>query len=164
MAALLTTEGLIWVPASNGETVDDAVVGGTTDSGSVIHIARAHVHDEHHDELAAGSLCVGYDSAHIALSGKELQVSDYEVLCNRNETEIQWVASTGNNVPTGAVQCGRDERNLPIYVGRYCHEGIMVPGKFIFFTATCHIAWGGREHGSGEYEILCVKSVAPTSS
>lgn len=164
MAAPLTTEGLVWIRASNGETVDGAIVGGTSSSGEEIHIIRAHVHDELHDELAVGSLFVGRDCAYIPLEYKEVRVSDYEVLCNRGDVEIQWVHSTGKNVPTGAVRGGTDERGVPIYVARHEHEGNVVPGKFLIFLGLCYISCCGREQCFGDNEMLCVKSVTPATS
>lgn len=164
MAAQLTTEGLVWVRASNGKTVDDAIVGGTSSSGGEIHIARAHVSNNSYEELASGSLFVGHDCAYIPLKGKEHRINDYEILCNRSEVKIAWIPSYGRNVPTGAVQCGTDGTGIPIYIARYCHDGNVVPGKFIKFWGSCYISCGGREHQSFKYEMLCVKSVIAPST
>lgn len=159
MAAPMSSEGLVWVRASNGETVDRAIVGGTLDNGSEIHIVRANVHDDLHNELAVGSLLNGHDCAYIPLEFKELRVSDYEVLCSHGKVEIEWVASSGTNVPTGAVKGGTDERGMPIYVARHSYKGNVVPGKFLSFLGFYFIAWDGKEHFFKEGEILCVKSV-----
>lgn len=161
MAAPLTTDALVWIRASNGEEVDNAIVGGISDRGSAIYIARAQVRDNLRNELATGSLPVGHDCAYIPLGGKELRVNDYEVLCNPYGVRILWIAWTGKKLPAGAVQCGTDAQDMPIYVARHCDDGNLIPGKFKISSGNCYIAWNGKERIYREYEMLCVSSVLP---
>ena len=42
-----------------------------------------------------------------------------------------------------------------LYIARARHEGDLIPGKLHPSHGVCYIAWGGGEHGHGEYEVMC---------
>lgn len=90
-------------------------------------------------------------------------MTEYEVLANRGDVEIEWVAASNGDVPTGAVAGGTDCEGGAIYLARFVHEGDVIPGKLVVYCSLAYVSWGGQEHSSGEYEVLCVKSVRPES-
>lgn len=64
-----------------------------------------------------------------------------------------WVPASGGQVPVAAVQGGQDGE--PQFVARARHEGALIPGKLVPSHGVTYVAWGGGEHGKGEYEVLC---------
>lgn len=159
MAAILSSEGLVWVSANSGDSVDDAIVGGSAEDGAELHITRARVGEE----LATGKLHVGHECGYIPSHGKEEKVEEYEVLANRGGVELEWVAGSGSAVPNGAVVGGSDAEDLPIFIVRCNHEADVIPGKLIVSNGKAYVSWGGEEHAYDDYEILCVKTVKPVS-
>lgn len=158
MAAKATRRSLIWLKASGGETVEGAIVAGSTGDGAELHIARAQME---HEELAPGKLHIGYECAFIPLDGAEQCVDEYEVLSNAGDVEVTWVSASNGEVPVGAVEGGRGSGGDPIYLTRCPHEGDMVPGKLVPHTDSAYVPWGGKEYAYKEYEVMCVASVKP---
>lgn len=157
MAATISTEGLVWIGASSGESVPGAIVGGSAEDGAELHIIRV----EHKSELAVGKLHLGHSHAYVAYFGKEHSHEDYEVLANPGDVELEWVSACSGEVPTGAVVGGRCGQDTPIYVARCHHEQDIVPAKLVVRCEGAFVPWGGEEHHYKEYEVLCVKSVNP---
>lgn len=40
-------------------------------------------------------------------------------------------------------------------MARARHEGALIPGKLVPSHGVTYVAWGGGEHGHGDYEVLC---------
>ncbi|XP_075216359.1 natterin-3-like isoform X2 [Lycorma delicatula] len=68
-------------------------------------------------------------------------------------TESLWVWSSDGEVPPNAVAGGFDDELL--FVGRFVHKRALTPGKIIQSERVCCVPWGGKEHKSEEYEVLC---------
>lgn len=158
MATKLTRGSLIWLPATGGESVDDAIVVGNTDDGAELHIARAPIEDT---ELAPGKLVIGFETAFIPFHTEEKQCAEYEVLANPGCANIVWVAAADGEVPVGAVEGGTCGQEEPIYVVRCTHEENVVPGKLVPRTNNAYIPLNGEELTKNEYEVLCVATVQP---
>lgn len=65
-----------------------------------------------------------------------------------------WVAAANGEVPPNALQGGFDSSEQ-LYIARARHEGDLIPGKLHPSHGVTYVAWGGGEHGHGEYEVLC---------
>lgn len=159
VAATISTESLLWMTSCDGETVDDAIIGGEAGDGSELHIVRAHVGDE----IATGKLHIGHDCCYIPYGGAEEKVAEYEVLSNPGGAEIVWVSASNGEVPIGAVVGGSDAQGEPIFIIRCDHEGETIPGKFVSSLKKAYIPWGEEEYEYDMYEVLCVKYVKPDS-
>lgn len=159
MATMVSTESLVWIAASGGETVSDAIVAGSAEDGAELHIARASLELE----LAVGKVHIGHEYAYIPYYEEEVHQDEYEVLSNPGCVELEWVSASCGEVPVGAVEGGTCEEGQPIYVARCPHENDIVPGKVVPRCEVIFIPWGGEEISYSEYEILCVKTVKPQS-
>lgn len=159
MTAQVSTDSLVWIAASGGESVDDAIVAGTAADGAELHIARAPIDPE----IAPGKLHVGYECAYIPLHEVEETAADYEVLANPGGVELEWVGASGGDVPIGAVAGGTCGQGEPIYLSRCSHEDEVIPGKLVPRTGAAYVPWSGNEYTYEEYEVLCVKTVTPES-
>lgn len=159
MAAIVSTESLSWTPSCDGETVDDAVIGGEAEDGAELHIARAHVGDE----IATGKLHIGHNCCFIPYGGVEEKVAEYEVLANPGGIDVVWVSASNGEIPIGAVVGGSDANDGPICIIRCSHEGDVIPGKLVSSLKKAYISWGEEEYPYDEYEVLCVKCVKPDS-
>lgn len=65
-----------------------------------------------------------------------------------------WVPASGGQVPPNSMQGGFDGSEQ-LYIGRARHEGDLIPGKVHPTHGVCYVAYGGGEHGHGDYEVLC---------
>lgn len=157
MAATISTKNLVWIPASCGESVCDAVVAGCACDGEELHVVRMH----HEEEFAVGKLHIGHSHAYVAYYGREHSHEEYEVLANPGGIELEWKEACNGEIPTGAIEAGHCEENEPIYVARCSHEEDVVPAKLVSRVNCAFVPWGGKEHPYKEYEVLCVKYVKP---
>lgn len=157
MATDITQESLVWIKASCGESVPDAIVGGTTCDGDELHLARGPTDEE----LTPGKLHIGHEDAYLSYGGDELTFSEYEVLSNVGCVDLEWINACGGAVPIGAIEGGTCNEGQPIYIARAPHEGDIVPGKLVPRCNAAFVPWGGQEHMYEEYEVLCIKAVKP---
>nr|XP_016927675.1 C3 and PZP-like alpha-2-macroglobulin domain-containing protein 8 [Drosophila suzukii] len=65
-----------------------------------------------------------------------------------------WVPAANGEVPPNALEGGFDSSEQ-LYIARARHEGDLIPGKLHPSHGVTYVAWGGGEHGHGEYEVLC---------
>lgn len=159
MAATTSKDCMVWVDSSGGENVEDAIIAGTSSDGNDVCIIRAKVGDE----LAIGKLQNGQENGHIPYNGGEESVTDYQVLINPGNVELEWVSASDGDVPLGGVVGGTDAEGGPMFIVRCSHEDQTIPGKLVIPFKTAYIPWGGSEHAYTEYEVLCVKFVKPRS-
>ncbi|KAK7868156.1 hypothetical protein R5R35_003031 [Gryllus longicercus] len=68
-----------------------------------------------------------------------------------------WVRRAGGSVPRGAVLVGRDLDGGPLYVGRACVYGELLPGKVATHHRVCYVASEGRELAFEKYEVLALR-------
>lgn len=94
-------------------------------------------------------------------------------LYQRQNYSNPWIKCNADNIPRNAIRGGIDHDNVPLYIGRAEHLGALIPGKVYLFKSTiavlyihfsllqvncvnglCYVAWGGKEHGKSNFEIL----------
>ncbi|XP_014292735.1 natterin-4 isoform X1 [Halyomorpha halys] len=73
---------------------------------------------------------------------------------------LQWVPSSGGQVPPNAVQAGMDQDGGHIYVGRAFHEGDLIPAKVTPRHGCAFVPYNGVEITKMQYEVLCSNHVA----
>jgi len=71
-------ESGIWIPGSNGQIPDGAVVCGSEANGDPLFVARASLNGGLHP----GKIRFAFGAALIGFGGKEVPVSNYEVLAS----------------------------------------------------------------------------------
>ncbi|KAF4525237.1 hypothetical protein B566_EDAN014012 [Ephemera danica] len=71
-----------------------------------------------------------------------------------DEADYDWVRASNGSVPPGAL-VGCKNHQGPVYVARFKHQGVMLPGKLIPSYGNCYTAFNGEEIKSKQYEVLC---------
>ncbi|XP_071444532.1 uncharacterized protein [Hetaerina americana] len=138
-----------WVPASDGEVPPGAFVGGEDHNGDLF-IGRV----DHNNDLLPGKINQAYKYCYIAWGGLEHAKSKYQVLCGNG---LEWVPSSGNNIPAGAVPGGFSKGEV-LYIGRAPHMGTLPIGRVHPSHGVCYVSYGGNEFSYSDYEILIHKS------
>ncbi|XP_076314669.1 natterin-4-like [Tachypleus tridentatus] len=143
-----------WMDGQAGHVPYGAVQGGE-DSGEPIYVGRAN----HEGDVVPGKLHPSHGCVYVPWGGEEHSHTDYQVLVNLHGTRLDWIHSSGSEIPTGAVQGGITADGEILYIGRTWHEGAITIGKVHPSHGVLYIAYGGQEHAYQDYEILVVKSV-----
>lgn len=146
---VLVGQGYAWQPCYGGAVPPNAVRTGMTTTGEPLYVGRGH----HANSLTVGKIHPSHGCLYIPFGGQEVRLSTYEVLVF--DQRENWVASTPNYTPPGAVVAGHDSDRAPIYVGRALHEGEMLPCKFIPSKGCAYVCYGGYEMNKRNFEVLC---------
>lgn len=122
-----------WVRVNRGSALPyDAFIAGQDMDNSNLYCGRAR-HEGRH--LPAK---VGQRNAWVSWAGREIEKSDYEILCGNR---YNWVSvGHGLPMPHGAV-C----TSSGVYVGRVMHNGRWTPGKIDTVNRSLYIPYGGQE-------------------
>ncbi|OWR54240.1 C3 and PZP alpha-2-macroglobulin domain-containing protein 8 [Danaus plexippus plexippus] len=137
----------VWVDATSGLVPPGAVVGGQDCSGEALYVARA----QHEGALLPGKLVGSHGCAYVPWGGQEHGKPEYQVLVGGPNN---WIATSGSNIPPGALPGGQSEDGETLYVGRVNHEGSITTGKVQQSHGVCYISFGGQELGFPDYEVL----------
>lgn len=141
----------------NGEVPPNAVPGGQESNGQIIYVARFITKE---GQLAPGKLVPQYKRAYASCGGKEQNSDVYQVLTHPNQQELKWVATHGNNIPTGALQAGGDFKS-PLFIARALFQGGICCGKFEPSHSCIYIPWGDKENCvKDNFEVLCVTRIS----
>ncbi|KAK9887116.1 hypothetical protein WA026_020563 [Henosepilachna vigintioctopunctata] len=135
-----------WVASGNGQVPPRPFVGGE-DSGETVYVCRSNFNGG----LLPGKLVPSHGNGYVSWGGKEHPIYEYEVLCDFAGT---WVATSGGNIPSGALAAGQSEDGEPLYVGRVVHDGALTVGKVQPSHGCLYIPYGGKELSFKDYEIL----------
>lgn len=137
---------LDWVPF-NGEIPDNVVIGGVENHIN-LPVCRANYKGAKHPGKVFANACnIGY-------GGAEKVIKDFEILVNNGVVELDWLKSTGPNLPEHAIK-GGTENGLALYIGRAIHKGGTHPGKiFKAGNYICNIGYGGKEITYETFEVL----------
>ncbi|XP_037806109.1 uncharacterized protein LOC119600114 isoform X1 [Lucilia sericata] len=146
---ILVGQGYGWQPCYGGAVPPNAVRTGMTCTGEPLYVGRGH----HANSLCVGKIHPSHGCLYIPFGGQEVRINTYEVLVFENREN--WVASTPNYTPPGAVVAGHDTDRAVIYVGRAMHEGEMLPCKFIPSKGCAYVCYGGYEINKRNFEVLC---------
>eukprot|EP00727_Mastigamoeba_balamuthi_P010465 m51a1_g6040 hypothetical protein (176) ;mRNA; f:164328-165059 len=143
--------GFQWVPAHGSSIPPNAVVGGRDCDGSDLYIARAH----HNGSVIPGKGHPQHGCCFVAFGGKEIAVTDYEVLVGPPGAIPRWQTVTPG-MPIQGTQAGHDVGGQPLYVGRVWTHDCMCLGKAAPHLNGINVSYSGKEHVvSGQtFEIL----------
>nr|CAH8823925.1 unnamed protein product [Trichobilharzia regenti] len=123
-----------------------------------IYVARCRINDD----LLVGKFVSTYGKAYCPHEGKELEFTDYELLCDSGipgcREGYEWIMMNGGDVPENAVVGGIDRYGAPLYVVRGRIQGETCVGKLLQGEGNASFAWGGDEHKIAEYDVLVLKN------
>ena len=125
---------LKWVKASNGDVPKYAIEGGTV-AGETVYIGRAQGYDTSLNPgmiVKSSKTCIStqpksqtphFNSSFSFPIQPNLQTqlynSSYEVLVCPNATDtLDWIETTGDNIPPNALNGGFEKPGEPYYIGR----------------------------------------------
>lgn len=149
-----------WEKCEEGSVCPKAAVKGDTCDNAPI-VAAAH----HGGGFIPGMYLPQRKVCIISWDCKAHYKEDYYVL-NACGTNLAWVEASDGNVPVGALEAGVARNGETLYVGRYMKDGKMHTGKVHPSHKVCYIPVpdGNKEENSGEYEVLCLKTVKMSSA
>jgi hypothetical protein len=68
---------------------------------------------------------------------------------------VQWVRTSGHNIPANAVVGGQEQDGALLYIGRVLYEGMLIPGKISASVGKgIYFPYAGKEIELPDYEIL----------
>ena len=135
----------------------NAVVGGHEADGTILYVSRFYTKE---GQLAPGKVHSKYGYAYNACGGIEQAAKTYQVLTHPNQNEqLKWIATTGGNLPTGALRAGGGDSKDGLYIARAPFGGGRCCGKFEPRHGCAYLSWGGKEHSVTSCEVLCVTSL-----
>lgn len=146
---VLVGQGFAWVACFGGSVPPNAVRSGFTRNREPLYVGRGH----HSGSLCVGKIHQSHGCLYIPFGGQEVRLDTYEVLVFQQTDN--WVPSTPNYTPPGAVVAGHDTDRTVIYVGRAMHNGEMLPAKFIPSKSCAYVCYAGFEHNKTQFEVLC---------
>ncbi|XP_049828300.1 uncharacterized protein LOC126267275 [Schistocerca gregaria] len=140
----------LWVEQTLGYAEEGAVAAGVDAAGWELYVCRSR----HEGDLVPGRLAPRDGCAYVPWGGAEHVKLEYEVLVVVGG-EGRWVATRGGCVPIEALEAGA-AGSEPLFVGRACFDGLLVPGKVHPSHGVCYISYGGAEIACPEYEVLVI--------
>jgi hypothetical protein len=109
-------------------------------------IARA----EHGGGVHPGKYVIGF-GCFIPYFGAEVLKDEFEYYTG----PVQWVKTSGHNIPANAVVGGKEQDGTLLYIGRVLYEGMMIPGKISARVGKgIYFPYNGKEIELPDYEIL----------
>ncbi|CAH8440836.1 unnamed protein product [Heterobilharzia americana] len=142
---------LSWVPGKNG-----SISPGAISVENDIYVARR----KYEDEWIPGKLVTGYQTCYCPLDGRELESSEYEVLCDtclpNSKKCYAWEKASGGEVPKKAIVAGISN-GKPLYIAKGPVYEEMCVGKVQEGQEFACLPWGGEEHRVKDYEVLVFK-------
>ncbi|KAK4300729.1 hypothetical protein Pmani_027083 [Petrolisthes manimaculis] len=142
-----------WVLCSGGLQCSAPVAAGPGPNPPLV--ATAH----HQGGLIPGIFYSHSNACHVSWGGVAHVKHEYYLLSNNGGAELDWVTSSGGQVPIGAVQGGKSETGEALYVGRVRIGAAYVCGKVHPSHRQCYVANCGAEKGYSSYEVLCLNKV-----
>ena len=135
-----------WKKAIGGSIPSGARSNGHGADGTPCWVARA----SNSGGIQLGKVRPAFGAANIPYGGKEIKVTDYEVLME----EGRWVKASGGRVPDGAVVAGFEADGKPLFVARAAYQGGIHQGKVRLEFGAANIPYGGNEIKVTNYEVL----------
>ncbi|MCT4637351.1 MAG: DUF3421 domain-containing protein [Bacteroidales bacterium] len=138
--------GQTWVNCKPGTVPSEAKVCGNEKNGAKLYLVRT----KFNKSFTPGKYGKHLRSAHFAYGNREKSNAQFQIYIGNGK----WVASANGRVPLGAVVCGYDTDQKPLYAARAKYNGGIHIGKMKWGFKGAHISYGGREIEVKEYEIL----------
>lgn len=140
-----------WADESGGAVPDNAYPFGTDGSGGpTLYPCRAFISGG--DGYQLGKVRPGLGACFIPYGGKEVSVTQYQVLTTSIPLDISPPPSTNSNIR--AVIGGYDGDGVRLSVCQAFFAGGFIPGKARDDLDACIVPWGGGEHYIFEYNVL----------
>ena len=137
--------------------VKDFVPAGYDMDGEKLGVCRAYVNGE----IIPGKYRKSEGKCYIPWGNKEhIITKQYEVLTLPNPKYFTWKLVKNGQIPSNAVAGGREDRRVPLYVGRCLislnEKKALVPGKI--HNGRMYYPFGGKEYTCAAYEVLVCSS------
>uniref|UniRef100_A0A1I8M5Y8 Uncharacterized protein n=1 Tax=Musca domestica TaxID=7370 RepID=A0A1I8M5Y8_MUSDO len=135
-----------WIAAANGDVPEAAIKVGRASDGDFLYAGRGFWQGS----LSLGKVHPSHGCLYIPYGAEEVSLTDYEVLTQPD----QWISATADSMPEDALEGGCDVDGDPIYVGRVCRHGDLLPAKVIPNKGGAYICWDGEEEKVEDFQVL----------
>lgn len=141
--------GQFFVAAAGGSVPAGAAhVGARESNGTELFLARGTYNGGVH----LGKVRTGFTGMTTAYGGKEITLSNYEVLVAAANT---WVTVLpGGALPANALPVGHESDGTPLYAGRVAYMGGIHLGKYRPGFPGVNIGYGGLEVTVASFDVL----------
>ncbi len=82
-----------------------------------------------------------------------------KVLVNPQNCELVWIHASNGDIPSGALEGGRQSNGEVLYIGRAQYKGSLAIGKVYRSHRVLYVPFGGNEVPISQYEVLCAKNI-----
>ncbi|CAH8289124.1 unnamed protein product, partial [Schistosoma turkestanicum] len=115
---------LSWIPQCNGKYPENAIT-----VGDGIYVVRSRFINE----LLPGKLIPKQGKCYCCHSGEEIELTEYEVLCDTSLHELgkgyEWVKSSHGGFPKHSIIAGVGSDGKPLYIAKGYVENKLCVGK-----------------------------------
>ncbi len=80
-------------------------------------------------------------------------------MINPQNCELVWIHASNGDIPSGALEDGRQSNGEVLYIGRVQYMGSLAIGKVDRSHRVLYIPFGGNEVAISQYCVLCVKDI-----
>ncbi len=80
-------------------------------------------------------------------------------MVNPQNCELVWIHASNGDIPSGAVEGGRQSNGEVLYIGRAQYMSSLAIGKVHRSHRVLYISFGGNEVPISHYEVLCAKYI-----
>ena len=136
-----------WVKSSSGKIPLGAITVGYDADQKPLYAARANYRGGQH----LGKMKWGFKGAHIGYGGREIEVSEYEVLVD----DFKWEQTQAGQLPINAVVLGEDDQRRPAFVAQGKVDGGFCPGYSNVIEG--NFPYGNRAVKLKNYSVLIGK-------
>ncbi len=80
-------------------------------------------------------------------------------MINSQNCSLVWINASNGDIPSGAVECGRQSNGEALYIERAQYMGLLAIGKIDRSHRVLYIPFGCNEIAISQYEVLCAKDI-----
>ena len=80
-------------------------------------------------------------------------------MINSQNCSLVWINASNGDIPSGAVEGGRQSNGEVLYIGRAQYMGSLAIGKVHRSHRVLYVSFGGNEVPISQYEVLCAKDI-----
>ncbi|CAD5110639.1 DgyrCDS23 [Dimorphilus gyrociliatus] len=146
-----------WVRSNNGSIPPNAVVAGNDTSGETLFVGRAWYNQV--SNFLPGKIVPSHGVCYVPFGGKEIGISEYEVLTQSPHVIYDWISAENGQIPAGAIIGNRKENGKNDFIGRVFHQGGKIPGKIHVDHKCLYYSYAGKELSSKVYEVLVCRMI-----
>ncbi|CAL8071715.1 unnamed protein product [Calicophoron daubneyi] len=136
-----------WIPVRSGLNPS---IGGVQ-----VHPGVFVIRQQYGGHVIPGKWPLCQNKGYVSYGGEEIELDDFEFLSIPDQAYAFLPCGYGE-VPPGALAAGTTDQGEPLFIARGQINNEICAGKVHPSERCAFFPWGGKEHRSEEYEVLCL--------